>query len=290
MLARGTSAGQSGQFHAERIRAVSDVNRDRVETVRGAVTATSGQTLVVENRAGESVVVTWTDATYCEGHGGQIRCDTIAVGDRVGAIGPADDDPAGFTARAIKKADDRHHFERLTGIVSSNQGHVMEVLTRDGTVNVHWDGDTKCHGLDGQIACDSIEPRMLIAAGGEELGERNFDAAVIKVLPVRDRLTDEVRDRLTDEARDRIRNLDIDDIDEDELRDRLEDAVRDRLGDDALDRDEIRDRIEDAIRDRLSDGSHDHGEDGHDDDIDDDDDHDVDDDSDDDDHDGEDHD
>ena len=179
LAAGGAFAGDSGQFHAEVIRARTHV-RPQQERVAGVVVRDGEHVLGVRTRDGQTVLVQWTDETRCGTREQQIDCERIGLSDRVAAFGAFDGDQ--LLARAIvllpgHPAD----LTRVRGIVTSNDGGVLVVENPERTVNVHYDAETKCLTRDGAIACDSIEAGSRVLAAGEELGEHNLAAKRIVV-------------------------------------------------------------------------------------------------------------
>lgn len=188
VLAVGEWAGESNQFQADSIRARSrtdrpDSDRPHVERLRGVVHSDEGQTLGVETRGGDYVLVLWSEETTCRTRDGEIRCEEIAVDDQIAAAGELSDGE--LTARQIVKLSavdaDRPH---VGGLVTANHGSVIAIETRDGgSLNVHYDTETECKlGREQAIDCDAIEPGARIVAFGSELGGLNFDADRIFVL------------------------------------------------------------------------------------------------------------
>lgn len=201
VLAVGERAGGSNQFQADIIRARSQTDRpDRphVEKLLGLVHSDEGQTLGVETRGGDFVLVQWGDDTTCRTREGEIRCEDISVDDRIAAAGALSDGE--LKARQIVKLPaldvDRPH---VGGLVTANHGFVIAIETRDGgSANVHYDSDTKCTlGREHAIDCDAIEAGARIVAFGSELGGPNFDADRIVVLPGRDGPERDARPALT---------------------------------------------------------------------------------------------
>lgn len=178
--AAGSYAGGSNQFQAEVIKARV---RPHVDRIAGIVERDGGHELLVNTRDGSQVLVLWGDDTTCRTREAvAFECDRIEVSDRIVAAGQLEGDS--LKARLIVRLPDqvRPEITRVAGVVTSAQGHVIVIETRDGgTVNVHWDAETVCSNGDHEIACDTIEAGLHLGAAGVELGGHNLDARRIGV-------------------------------------------------------------------------------------------------------------
>jgi hypothetical protein len=85
LLAIGESAGSSGQFHADFIRART-IDHPVVDRIAGVVVRDGDSALGVRTRDGEVTVLYGADTT-CRTRDGDIDCATIEVDDRIVAAG-----------------------------------------------------------------------------------------------------------------------------------------------------------------------------------------------------------
>ena len=207
--AAGSYAGGSNQFQADVIKARV---RPQIDHVAGIVERDGDHELLVNTRDGARVLVLWSDDTTCRTRESVVfDCDRIELPDRIVAAGQLDG--GSLKARMIVKLADfvRPEITRVHGIVSSAQGRVIMIETRDGgTVNVHWDAETVCSNGDGEIACDTIHADMGLLAAGEDLGDHNLAAKriVVRVLDTRPLDVRPHDVRPADERRSDVRPLD----------------------------------------------------------------------------------
>ena len=182
LVAVGEFAGNSGQFHADRIRART-IDRPVVDRIAGVVLRDGDGALGVRTRDGEVTVLYGADTT-CRTRDGVIDCATIEVDDRIVAAGQREGNEV--TARLIVLLPDRGRaqLDRVHGRVTAAHEHLLQVETRDGQWNVKFDDETRCVLRDGTaIDCSRIEAGARIGAAGEVLGDHTLDAAGIVVLP-----------------------------------------------------------------------------------------------------------
>jgi RNase P/RNase MRP subunit p29 len=191
--ALGAYAGDSNQFHAQVIRARM-IGRPSYDRIAGVVVRDGDAALVVRTRDGEVTVLYDADTT-CKTRDGEIRCADIELADAIVAAGQLSG--SDLTARVIvlqPERPDRPPHDRLHGLVTAAHERLLQVETRDGSWNVHFDADTTCQLRDGSaLDCGSIEARARILAGGVVTGDHNLEATVIVVLPQRAAATDEAR-------------------------------------------------------------------------------------------------
>lgn len=175
VLAIGSFAGQSGQFHADTIRARELPALDKVA---GVVQSADGDTLTVETRDGATVSVVWGEDTRCRNREGRIDCERIVPRMRIVAAGELDGETLRAKRIGVAVARD---LVRVRGTVEANHGSVVAVDTAGGIVNVHWDDETVCQTRSGQIDCASIDAGNRVIAAGTELGDHNLQAKRIFV-------------------------------------------------------------------------------------------------------------
>lgn len=182
LVAVGEFAGDSGQFHADVIRART-IDRPVLDRIAGVVLRDGDGALGVRTRDGE-VTVRYGDDTTCRTRDGEIDCAAIEVDDRIVAAGQREGSE--LTARLIVLLPDYVHppVDRIHGLVSAAHERLLQVETRNGAWNVKFDDETRCVLRDGTaIECSRIEAGARIGAAGEVLGEHTLDANGIVVLP-----------------------------------------------------------------------------------------------------------
>ncbi len=153
--------------------------------VWGRVTAMEGQTLTVETRQGERIVVT-DDSTHFRIAGVEDPgLDDVSVGDTIMALGRPDEE-GNLLARGVAivtPGQVRRHTIR--GVIADIEGNTIGLLTGQGEVRVETDRETtfRIPGVE-EPGLDDLDARdLILVVGAWEVEGEDFTARAVRLIP-----------------------------------------------------------------------------------------------------------
>jgi hypothetical protein len=153
--------------------------------VQGHVTAMEGQTLTVETRQGERIVVT-DDSTHFRIVGVEDPgLEDVSVGDPILALGRPDEE-GNLLARAVAivtPGQVRRHTIR--GVIEGIEGNTISLLTGQGEVRVETDRETtfRIPGVEEPGLDDLEEKDLILVVGAWEVDGEDFNARAVRLIP-----------------------------------------------------------------------------------------------------------
>jgi hypothetical protein len=153
--------------------------------VMGHVTAMEGQTLTVETRQGERIVLT-DDSTHFRIAGVEDPgLEDVSVGDTILALGRPDKE-GNLLARAVAMVTPAQVWRHtIRGVIEDIEGNTIGLLTGQGEVRVETDRETtfRIPGVEDPGLDDLEEKDLILVVGAWEVEGEDFTARAVRLMP-----------------------------------------------------------------------------------------------------------